>query len=248
MTMTAAGAPSSVTIQGRVLTFPVEVRQARWWTAQYLVPAAAAERLVAPTGLELARPFPGRAVVSLAVVRYEDGDLGRYHEVGVAFLVRLHDAKPASPREAALEVARGTVGAYIHHLPVNQEFTLEAGRTIWGYPKFMADIRIVEKPGWVKARLSHEGRHILTLTMHEGGPLTLPSIAVPTYTYLDDVLRVTRWTMRGTNRGRPGGSRLVLGDHPIGDELRSLGLPKRGLLTSSVRNFRARFEPATRVP
>ena len=32
--------------------------------------------------------------------------------------------------------------AFIHHLPVDQAFTLEAGRTIWGYPKVMADFTI----------------------------------------------------------------------------------------------------------
>ena len=248
MTAVMDVAPASVTIQGRVLTFPVEVRRARSWAVQYLVPTKAAEQIVAPTGLELAQPFPGRAVVIIAVVRYEDGDLGRYHEVGVSFLVRLHDAQPVSPRTAAMEVVRANVGAYIHQLPVNQGFTLEAGRTIWGYPKFMADISLAERPGWARCVLRHEGREVLRLTMREGGPLKLPPTTVPTYTLLDGVLRRTRWTMAGTNRGRPGGAKLELGDHPVADELRSLGLPKRPLLTSTVRNMRAKFGPATVIP
>ena len=35
-----------------------------------------------------------------------------------------------------------SAGAFIHHLPVDQAFTLEAGTTIWGYPKVMADFTI----------------------------------------------------------------------------------------------------------
>ena len=38
-----------------------------------------------------------------------------------------------------------SAAAYVHHLPVDQAFTLEAGRTIWGYPKGMADFTI--RPG-----------------------------------------------------------------------------------------------------
>ncbi len=40
--------------------------------------------------------------------------------------------------------ALGSAGAFIHHLPVDQEFTLEAGTKIWGYPKVMADFTIRE--------------------------------------------------------------------------------------------------------
>ena len=35
-----------------------------------------------------------------------------------------------------------SAGAFIHHMPVDQAFTLEAGPTIWGYPKVMADFTI----------------------------------------------------------------------------------------------------------
>ena len=51
---------------------------------------------------------------------------------------------------------RKGIGVYVHHLPVNQKFTLEAGRTIWGYPKFMADIDIVEHPGGARIMLASD--------------------------------------------------------------------------------------------
>ena len=41
--------------------------------------------------------------------------------------------------------------------------------------------------------------------------------------------------------GRPGGATLVLGDHPMADELRSLGLPKRALFSSSAARMPATF-------
>ena len=37
-----------------------------------------------------------------------------------------------------------SAGAFIHHMPVDQAFTLEAGTKIWGYPKVMADFNVRE--------------------------------------------------------------------------------------------------------
>src|SRR5207245_8026987 len=100
----------SFQIQGRTVTLPVEVRRARTWAAQFLVDATAASLLM-PPGLTVAR-IAGRAMVIIPVARYEDGDLDKYNEVGVAFLVRA--------------ASRKGIGVYVHHLPVNQQFTLEA--------------------------------------------------------------------------------------------------------------------------
>src|SRR5665213_2573832 len=103
--MTATAAPTSVDatpdatpdrgpwqVLGRTVGLPVEVRRAAQWGVQYLVPAAAAQRIVDLTGLEVAGPLPGRALVALAVCRYDDTDLDAYHEVAVSFVVRRHDA------------------------------------------------------------------------------------------------------------------------------------------------------------
>lgn len=236
---------SSVVIQGRTLEFPIEVRRAHQVLATYTVDARAAQRMIAPTGLEVAEPRSGRAIVSLAYVRYDDGDLDSYDELGVVFLVRRHDARPATAKEKAREVRRNRTGVYIHHLPVNQSFTLEAGRTIWGYPKFLAEFEVSRGRRTV-CRLSHAGAHILTLSVRRGG-LPLPKQkALPTYTLMDGVLRVTPWEADFEHvRGWfGGGARLELGDHPISDELRDLGLPKRALLSLHVGRFRVRFGEA----
>ena len=119
------------TIQGRTVSIPVEIRRARSWFATFAVPFAAARNLVAYSGLVPASPLPGRAFCSLAFVDYADGDLDPYHEFAVAILV----CEPGS-------AGRKPAGAFIHQLPVDQSFTCEAGREMWGFPKFIADIEI----------------------------------------------------------------------------------------------------------
>jgi hypothetical protein len=234
-------------IQGRTLTLPIHVRDADSWAAQFFVPAAAAQRIVDPTGLEVAQPIPGRAVVNLAFVRYKDTDLDSYNELAIAFLVRRDDATKGSALDKMREFVQGRIGVYIHQLPVTQTFTLEAGQTIWGYPKFLADIDIIEEDGRVVCSLAHDGTYVLTLELREGGPIKLPQQNLATYSLRDDVLRRTEWEQDAPMRARLGGATLELGSHPIADELRTLGLPKRALMCSTMRGMRATFGPAVPV-
>jgi hypothetical protein len=245
-------------VLGRRVSAPVEVRRAGQWSVQYLVPAAAAQRLVDPTGLTVTGPLPGKALVALAVCRYDDTDLDPYHEVAMSFVVRAHDSPPgASGLDRLREFGSEAIGVYIHQLPVDQEFTCAAGRDIWGFPKWVASIDIDEASAsdsgrsgrsGTTVRLVDAGRHVLSLTMTGGGRLKLPSNAPPTYSFRHGVLRRTTWTTSSEGvSGRLGGATLVLGNHPMADELRSLGLPKRALFSSSAAWMRASFDPATVV-
>jgi hypothetical protein len=231
-------------IQGRTLTFPIEVRDADSWAAQFLVPARAAQRIVDPTGLEVAQPLPGRAIVNIAVVDYRDTDLDTYHELAVAFLVRKEHAVGGSAIDRMREFFSGEIGVYIHQLPVTQNFTLEAGQRIWGYPKFLAEIDIDRAGGHVTTTLRHADAHVLTLRVREGGPIPLPQQSLATYSLRDNVLRRTEWEQNAKVEARLGGGRIELGDHPMAKELRTLGLPKRALMCSTMRNMRASFGPA----
>jgi len=239
-------------VLGRTIGLPVEVRRAAQWGVQYLVPLAAAQRTVDATGLEVTGPVPGRALMALAVCRYDDTDLDAYHEVAVSFVVRRHDApRGVGTTQRLREFGSGDIGAYIHRLPVDQEFTCAAGRDVWGYPKWVTTIDIDEpEPGATRGtgttvRLVDDGVHALTLTMASGGPIRLPSQAPPSYSFRDGVLRCTEWTTASEGvTGRFGGATLVLGDHPVADELRSLGLPKRALFISHAAQMRASFGAA----
>jgi len=217
---------SSYAIQGQMVALPVHVRNADSWAAQFVVRADAAQKIVAPTGLDVAE-FAGRTIVNLAFVRYLDSDLDSYNELAVAFLVKQHDT--------------GDPAVYIHQLPVTQTFTLEAGTRIWGYPKFLADIEITEDRGRVTCTLAQDGVYILTLDVHEGGPIRMPMRDIPTYSLQGDVLRRTAWDQEAKIRARLGGTSLELGSHPMADELRSLGLPRRALMTTTMRGMRATF-------
>ena len=127
---------SQHTIAGTVLTMPVKIRTANQHMAMFSVDADAAQQLIDYSGLQVCRYLPGRAIVVLMLMHYIDGDLGQYLEYGTNVMVNPPGSNASGPR--ALQLA----GAFIHHLPVDQAFTLEAGQTIWGYPKVMADFTV----------------------------------------------------------------------------------------------------------
>ncbi len=226
---------TSYEILGREVRIPVEVREARSWFASFAVPAARVREIVAPAGLEPARlPF-GRTLASLAFVRYLDGDLDRYQEVAVAFLVE----DPTGPEKP---------GVLIHRLPVDQEFTCAAGREIWGFPKFVTPIDIQEGERTDTCALTVDGKLALSMTMRHGFRAPMRETALDAFSFRDGVLRRTRWELRGRgSRMRPGGMRVELGRGEIAEELRSLGFPRAALMSGRVDHVAMTFQAAETV-
>jgi hypothetical protein len=143
---------------------------------------------------------------------------------------------------------RGRLGTYIHRLPVNQDFTREAGLVIWGFPKTLEQIELEYTDASMRGRLVCDGRLSLELVLPRGGTRSLPESTLVTYSWIQGVAYATRFAQRMDDFGvRLGGAELVLGDHPIADELRSLGLPRRALMCAWIGRMRARFDPPEKL-
>ncbi len=236
---------SQHTIQGTVLNMPVRVRTAHQHTAMFVVDADAAQRMIDYSGLRVCRFLGNRAMVVLMLMRYEDTDLGQYWEYGTNVMVN----PPGS--DATGLAALQSAGAFVHHLPVDQAFTLEAGRTIWGYPKVMADFRIRDGRRY-GFDVTIDGAQVISMDFAPGLPVPSRLTSRPqvhsTYSYADGVIRETPGEMRMTGvRYRPGGVTVRLGTHRYAAELEALGLPKRALLSSSAANVDMTFADAKEI-
>lgn len=233
------------TIDGRTLTMPVEVRRSRNWIASFPVPLAPVERLVAPTGLEVARVRPGKALVTLGFVEYDDTDLGAYHEFMVSIMVRKHERPwTASQSVHSREFRKNDIAVYIHRLPVDDRFSMDAGRGIWGYPKTLMEFARADEGRSIGWSLRENGVEALRLRWKPRWIPMRQTKSPPTYTFGDGVLRMTTWRSQAHGvRMRPRGAELTLGQGELAEELRGLGLG-RPILSISVANMRARFGSA----
>ncbi len=214
---------SSYEIQGRTVTLPVVVRDASSGTVMYMVDRDAARKIIPPE-FEADEMAPGKTQLCIVIVDYRDNDLGDYDEMGIIFFVR-----PKGQPDAE-------VGSYIHHLPVNQSFTQQAGLEIWGFPKTVEDIDFATTESSATCKVSMGGQHVLTLTVPRGGDAETPDTPAVGYTLLDGAAHRIAFSRGGKREAtRPGGDGvyLELGTHRIADELRSLGLPDLTPLLSS---------------
>ncbi len=234
-------------IQDRDVVFPVEVRDATSGAATFLVPTAAATKLI-PDAFEVAELLPGRCICSLAMVDYKDNDLGDYNEMAVGFMVYPKGQRPMLPYLGTVrDLISGELASHITHMPVDQSFTRDAGAMIWGYPKTVQQIDIEYGKDRARARLVYAGEHSFTLSVPRGGGRTVDS-SISTLSMIDGVAYRTTAKQHIEGMGvRRGGAEVELGTGRIADELRSLGLPKNALMSAWMEKMSASFEPPRAV-
>jgi hypothetical protein len=228
------------TIEEQTVVLPVRVREASSVYASFLVPVSAVKRLL-PARLTPLQTIPGRATCTIVGVDYQEGDLGRYHEVGVCFLLRPSNGS----RLDLVTMMRNQAPAYIHRLPVTTSFSCEAGRHIWGFPKDVMDIEFADTDATRTVTLRDNKRFVLQLSAPRGGSKTFSDVDIEAMGSWGGPVQVTpaRMAGEGVKAGFRAGH-LVLGDHPIADELRSLGLPKKPLVAGSIERFTGSFGEA----
>jgi hypothetical protein len=218
-------------VQGRTITFPMEVEELRAATVLYSVPAAAAAALLPGDAFEVVEVAPGTAQLVIAACDYVRNPWGDYDELNLGFLAR--------PAGAAADV----IGSFVYRMPVNQPFTCEAGNRVMGFPKTVEDLTVAYTEATATFRLAMGGQHVLTLTVPRAEPLGEPArVEATSYSYLDGVAYATDLSMdMGTGLVDPADVHLELGDSPVADELRSLGLPRAPDLATWGEDLSATF-------
>lgn len=231
------------TVLGTALPNPAHIRNARFAGAVWTCPAAEARAVVRGTGLDPAI-LGGRGLSALACVQYVDSDFGRYDEVALQVLVRGPGGRP---------------GLYTAELPVTGEFTLHAGRQIWGLPKWRSRTESTFGGRHVRLRLWDGNIRVLAVAM-DAGPLPLPAplkVPLPAWSCRVDgadagELLFGTLHLRGEGfRVRPGGTRISLGEHRMSELAERLGLAGPALCTvgsGSVRGQLGDFEVKMPAP
>lgn len=233
---------SSVAVLGQQVAVPVEVRSAKMVGGTFTAPYTATRSLIAYSGLTPLKVAGTLAVCMVSAVQYTDSDLGPYNEIALA--VAIDDPAPSPDRRSGV----ANLTTFIHRLPVNQEFTCAAGRDIWGFPKWVADISFQERRGRTVALMLDNGEHALALSVNTRFAIPMPAseVEMSCYSFRGGTLRRTPWTMRMAEvRVRPGGVSVEVGErNQLADDLRALGFPKKGLVGQAVGRLSCTFGSA----
>jgi len=220
------------TIQGRPITFPMEVERYHAATMGFSVPADAATALLPGEAFVVTEIAPGTAQLIVSLCDYRENPWGDYNEVNLGFLARPADAGPE------------VIGSFIYRMPVDQEFTCQAGNEVMGFPKVVTRIDAEYTEDRVTFRLWDDGVEALTVGLPRAdADGTATRIEASSYSYLDGLPYATPLTIdMPSGLVDPADVELTLGTGPIAEELRSLGLPKAPDFCTWGEDGRATFQ------
>ncbi|HTY21433.1 MAG TPA: acetoacetate decarboxylase family protein, partial [Geobacteraceae bacterium] len=175
----------------------------------------------------------GRAIAGIFAMNYHETTVGPYGELAVAVPV-VHAPKAPLPLiPLIMEAGYPGFGLLILHLPVTTLGARDGGRGAWGFTKFTSDMVFTLTPEFMECRLSEKGRYILTLRVARQGVALRDRKPLVTYTVKEKRLIRTTIPQKGTQRLalRPRDSFLELGDHPVAESIRRLGLSDRPFIS-----------------
>lgn len=237
------GEGSTTLSNGRVVAFPVGY-EADVTGVVAVADYDALDRVI-PERLRPVRVGRQAGLVTLAGIDYARiGDFDPYGEFAVIVPASRHNVD-------GVPLSAGTVGGWVHWLPVTTEPARLLGVDGWGYPKSVAEIdfeTLADDAGGGgrdgsghptrRCRVAVDGERVLTLTVDTGRTLPVDTSAT-SYTEHEGRLLATAVDLAGPVGARPldSGVHLTLGSHGRADDLRTLGVGGRLLGRQVVGSF-----------
>ena len=222
-------------IEGKTLGFPTQFQDGSSAAGIFSVPTSRAQALIRDSGFEVAELWPGRAAFSLACCHYRESDCGVYNEIALGFFVKPQHGEPSRIPYLGtwLDIARNDSATYTWKLPVTSKLANDAGVLMWGFPKTVEEIGFEVCDGRATFDLRMDGREVLSYSIRASGKREQPESASAVYSVYEGAPHVSFLGNRYRDVGVSlGGGRLHLGDHPLAEQLRSLGVARRPLFAT----------------
>lgn len=222
-------------IDGEELAYPTDFRDGSSCMGLFLVDADCADELIAESKFKVARVTPGKGLLSLICVHYTDSDCGSYEEIALAFFVDKEGTGWRMPYLGNwVDLIRSGVASYTWRLPVTTVLARDAGIEMWGFPKTLADIEYQCRDSRAGFCWRSDGETVLRFSVPARGKRLPDTFTSSVYSVFENEHHVSYLTQsyRDTAYHLLGGVELQLGAHPVADELRTLGLPRRPLLAA----------------
>jgi hypothetical protein len=209
----------------RLLHVPVFYHDFMTMSAQFLAPLERVRAWLPSRRMHPLRVTPWHGVVNIVTFEYRKSDVGAYNEISISIPFSLD--RPSPLFVGTLRKGPEVPKVYIRYLPVTTEIARDVGVEFAAYPKFLADITFEEEGDWLRCQLGQDGQHILTLACRTGEAFSVPRYRSHIFNVREG--HMLRCEMILSERQmavskNPVDVLLDLGDHPIAQELRELGI------------------------
>jgi hypothetical protein len=202
-------------------------------TAIYTASAQRVRTLLPHPDMRPVELSPGRCLVAFTAFEYRKTDIGPYNEFSVAFVITF-GKRPVPWLTAMGSMMRRCFSAYVWQLPVTTEIARVGGVEMYGYPKFLADIRFEKGDEWISCSLSSEGQRILTLAGKVLPTARGKATRVRTYSVSEGIPLKANVVMDplafAESRRKDSVSLDLGGGHAVSDALRGMGLSEGPIL------------------
>ena len=221
-------------VDGIRYKMPIDSSEASAVIAAFGCDWDAARKLIPDAGVHPFRLWK-RAVLVVTVIDYRQTDIGSYIEYSLA-IACTNGPRPAPRFLPALFQRFYGTGQYVVDLPVSSEVSVKGGKGIWGMPKHQAPLDYREGRKWVSAQYDHDGKMVTRIDVRRPRRTRLPlNMGAINYCSFRGMIWRSFIYFRGkvgVSLFRRGAARLVLGDHPRADWLRSLNYDSEPLFTA----------------
>jgi hypothetical protein len=224
MTHTTAPEAKSVTVEGVELAVPLEVQASTSIVASFRVDPQISQEVIAESGFNVRVGDDGLAGLSVVGMSYLQSVFGRYNEVGIVFDVETLGAEDSA--------------TFIQWLPVTGEFSCAVGRQVWGFPKWVTDLRYTIYGEEAQVEWFEHNELVLRLRLGAGGEdIGEADLPVSSYTVGPEGPQCTQTEMRnsGIVMGAPAELEIGSSNHPAAQALRDLKVAEiEPVLTTGV--------------
>ncbi len=219
-------------IDGRELVYPTCFRDGCSSIGLFVVNARRANELIADSGFKVAQIAPGKALLSLNCVHYADSDCGSYQEISLAFFVDKEGVGWRLPYLANwYDILRSNVASYSWRVPVSTKLARDAGIKLWGFPRSLEDIEFRRHGGSASFSWGSGEDGVLQYSVPARGNRQPATFTSPVYSIFEGEHHVSYMTQSYRDSAyHVRGVELKLGEHPVADELRGLGMSRRPLV------------------
>ena len=213
MQQTIAPDATSVTVEGVELAVPLEVQASTSIVALFRVDPTISQEIIADSGFTIRVGDDGLTGLSVVGMSYLQSVFGRYNEIGIVFELE--------------SLGTDDNANFIRWLPVTGEFSCAVGRQVWGFPKWVTDLRYTIFGEEVQVEWFEDGELVLRLGLGAGGDDTgAADTPVSSYTVGPNGAQCTQTEMHNTGivLGAPVELEIGSSPHPAAQALRDLGV------------------------